>query len=137
MDRAHILWIRFCPQAGAPAEILRARREDGRLLVQSTLSVPIAPWEEFEAAVESAIRAETAAGGCRCVVDLAHCQWLNSQGVGGLIAWYQLAVRGGGGLALARPNQRVRNVLAVTRLDQVLPVHDLLEAAVDAVVAGT
>jgi len=133
MDRAQILWIRFCPQPGAPAEIMRVRPRDGRLHVESTLSVPLAPWEEFEAAVEAAIRAETAAGGCRCVVDLAHCKWFNSQGVGGLIAWYQMAVRGGGKLVLARPNARVRNVLAVTRLDQVFPVRETLEEAVDEV----
>lgn len=134
MSAATFLWIRFCPQAGTSAEILRARREAGRLVIQSTVTVPVSPPEDFELAVESAIRAEFAAGGCRCVVDLAHCPWLNSQGIGALIAWYQVVARGQGRLVLARPNERVRNVLAVTRLDQVFTICAELEDALDQLV---
>ncbi|MBE0565957.1 MAG: STAS domain-containing protein [Krumholzibacteria bacterium] len=131
MDSATFLWIRFCPPIGGSAEILHARRDGRRLVVQSTAAVPVSPPEDFELAVESAIRAAIAAGSCRCVVDLAHCPWLNSQGIGALIAWYQVVARAGGKLVLARPNERVRNVLAVTRLDQVFTIHDGFERALD------
>lgn len=136
MDPATFLWIRFCPAAGTSAEILRARREEGRLVVRSTATVPVSPAEDFELAVESALKTELAAGACRCVVDLAHCPWLNSQGLGALIAWYQVVARAGGKLVLARPNERVCNVLAVTRLDQVFTIHEDFEAALDDLLPG-
>lgn len=136
MARTRFLWIRFCPRSGPVAEILRAEQVDDRLVVHATLTVPATPWDEFSAAVAGAIRAESVAGHCRCVVDLAHCTWLNSEGVGALIAWYQLAARSGGRLVLAQPNERVRNVLAVTRLDQVFAVHGELAAAVADLVAA-
>lgn len=131
MDNTSFLWIRFCPQVGTTAEILRARREAGRVVVRSTTTVPVSPPEEFEIAVESVIKAEIMAGPCRCVVDLAHCPWLNSQGIGALIAWYQLVARANGRLVLARPSERVRNVLAVTRLDQVFTIFEDFERALD------
>ena len=131
MDNASFLWIRFCPQAGTSAEILRARRDGGRVVVRATTPVPVSPPEEFEIAVESALKAEIMDGPCRCVVDLAHCPWLNSQGIGALIAWYQVVSRAKGRLVLARPSERVRNVLAVTRLDQVFSIFEDFERALD------
>ena len=136
MDNTNFLWVRFCPQAGTMAEILRARREGGPVVVRATTTVPISPPEDFEIAVESAIKSEIMDGPCRCVVDLAHCPWLNSQGIGALIAWYQVVSRAGGRLVLARPNERVRNVLAVTRLDQVFGIFEDFERALDELLAA-
>ena len=132
---ADFLWIRFCPPAGGEAEVLTARREEGRVAVATTEKVPVNPPEDFELAVGRILKRALDAGAGRCVVDLDHCPWLNSQGIGVMIAWYQLVGRGGGRMVLARPNERVRNVLAVTRLEQVFTIHDDFDAAVDAVLA--
>jgi anti-anti-sigma factor len=131
MDDTTFLWIRFCPQAGNMAEVLRAQRDGERIRVTATETVPTVPPEEFEAAVADIIRREYVAGPCRCVVDLGQCPWLNSQGIGVMIAWYQLITQAKGRMVLVRPDTRVRNVLAITRLDQVFPIFATLEAGLD------
>jgi len=135
MATSTFLWIRFCPQAGNLAEVLLASRDGERIRVSSTEQVPTIPPEEFEAAVADIIRREYVAGSCRCVVDLGQCPWLNSQGIGVLISWYQLITQAKGRLILVRPDLRVRNVLAITRLDQVFPVYETLEEGLDELLA--
>ena len=131
MQNTTFLWIRFCPQAGSMAEVLRAERDDQRIRVTATEAVPTNPPEDFEAAVAEIIRREYVTGPCRCVVDLGQCPWLNSQGIGVMIAWYQLITQAKGRMILVRPDTRVRNVLAITRLDQVFPIYDTLEEGLD------
>jgi anti-sigma B factor antagonist len=69
----------------------------------------------------------------RLVLDLDGLQYIDSAGLGQLVALRRAACEAGGGLVLCRPKGKVRDVLALTRLDELLPVHDQIDQAVAAV----
>jgi anti-sigma B factor antagonist len=53
------------------------------------------------------------------IVDLENTPWANSQGIGMLIGAHTSVSNAGGRLVLARVNDRIRDVLAVTKLNLV------------------
>ena len=68
-------------------------------------------------------------GGARVVVDLAAVSFMDSSGLGALIAGLENARRGGGDLRITGVTQQVATVLALTNLDRVLQSHDSVEEA--------
>ena len=58
------------------------------------------------------------------VVNLDSTPWADSQGIGILIGAYTSVMKANGKLVLAAPTQRVRSLLAVTRLDQLFIVRE-------------
>jgi len=69
----------------------------------------------------------------RIVVDLAGVDFLDSTGLGVLLGGLKRTSAQGGALALARPEPQVRKVFEITRVNEILPLHDELDAAVAAV----
>ena len=70
------------------------------------------------------------ADGCATVVvDLAGVNFLDSSALGVLIAAHQELVEVGGGLRLAAPRPHVRKVFGITRLAEVIPLFDDVDAA--------
>jgi anti-sigma B factor antagonist len=65
------------------------------------------------------------------VIDLAETPWTNSLGVGMLMSAYTTVKKQGGDVVLANATDRIRDLLRVTRLDAVFPVHDSLYAAME------
>jgi anti-sigma B factor antagonist len=94
-------------------------RLDGRL---NMVSAP-----QLKAAVTAAVQA----GRTRVVVDLTAVTFLDSSGLGALIAGLKAAREAGGDLRMTGANEQVRTVLRLTNLDRVLRPHDTLEAATD------
>lgn len=74
---------------------------------------------------------ELPAGGL--VVDLAEVPFLDSTGLGVLIAAFKRATTAGVGMSLARPQRIVANALSLVRIDAVLPVHDSVDDAIRSV----
>jgi anti-sigma B factor antagonist len=74
-----------------------------------------------------------AAGPPRIVVDLAGVDFLDSTGLGVLLGGLKRVRSQHGELALARAESQVRKVFEVTRVIEILPIHDELDAAVAAV----
>jgi anti-sigma B factor antagonist len=70
-------------------------------------------------------------GGKRVVVDLADVVFMDSSGLGALIAGLKKARQAGGDLRISGVNQQVATVLALTNLDRVLKAHETVEAATD------
>ena len=69
----------------------------------------------------------------RVVVDLAHVTFIDSSGLGALIAARRAQARSAGGsLVLVEPPEMLRRVLATVQLQQTLPMFDSLQQAVDA-----
>jgi anti-sigma B factor antagonist len=66
------------------------------------------------------------------VVDLGDVPFLDSTGLGVLVAAYNRAAGGGRALVLARPQRIVRNALRLVQVDTVVDVYDSLDAAVAA-----
>lgn len=73
---------------------------------------------------------ETVQGGQpRLVVDLAGVTFIDSSGLGALIAGLKAARQAGGDLRLAQPNDQARLVLELTTLDRVLRPYGAVEEA--------
>lgn len=73
-----------------------------------------------------------AAGTTRIVVDMGETTFLDSSGLGALIAGLKSARQAGGDLRVARPTPAVSAVFEMTNLDRVLRARESVEAAFDA-----
>jgi len=71
-------------------------------------------------------------GGDRIAVDMAGVSFMDSSGLGVLIAAYRRLEGIGGQIALASVVPAVRKVLQLTRTDRLFDLHDTLPAAVAA-----
>lgn len=70
-------------------------------------------------------------GDTRIVVDLAETTFLDSSGLGALIAGLKSARQAGGDLRIARPTSSVLTIFQLTNLDRVLRPRDTVEGAFD------
>lgn len=71
------------------------------------------------------------AGQARIVVDMGQTTFLDSSGLGALIAGLKAARQAGGDLRIARPTPSVLTVFQLTNLDRVLRARDSVEGAFD------
>jgi len=69
-------------------------------------------------------------GHVRLVLDLDGVQFLDSAGLGEIVALRRRCRERGGALVLARPRGKPRDLIALTRVDELVPVLDDLDAAV-------
>lgn len=70
------------------------------------------------------------------VLNLSGVNYIDSGGLGTLVALYTTARNGGGAIKLASLTQRVGDLLQVTKLLTVFEVHDTEEQAVDSFLKG-
>lgn len=66
----------------------------------------------------------------KIVVDLGEVTFINSSGLGMLIGGLTTMKNSGGNLKLARPNERVQGLLAITKLITVFECFDTIDGAV-------
>ncbi|HEX7877931.1 MAG TPA: STAS domain-containing protein [Candidatus Eisenbacteria bacterium] len=59
----------------------------------------------------------------RVIVDMGDVAWVNSSGLGALIAGWTLLKEKGGSLKLIRVSRRIEQILAVTKLNTVFEIH--------------
>jgi anti-sigma B factor antagonist len=76
------------------------------------------------AAVRSEIQERIASGTNRLVLDLAAVEFADSSGLTAILACVNAARRQGGEVALLRPMPRVRALIELTRLDDIVAVTD-------------
>jgi len=69
-------------------------------------------------------------GSSRIVLDLEKVRFMDSAGLGELIAWKKRAIERGGDVRLLRPRDRVREVLELTALTR---VFEIFEAEAEAI----
>lgn len=69
-------------------------------------------------------------GNTRLVVDLSGLQYIDSAGLGALVAGYTTARNQGGNVKLANPARQFRDQLVMTKLDTVFEVYDTIQDAV-------
>ena len=82
---------------------------------------------QLKGAVSSALEA----GRPRVVVDLSAVTFLDSSGLGALIAGLKATRQAGGDLRMSGANEQVRTVLKLTNLDRVLRPYETVQAATD------
>jgi anti-sigma B factor antagonist len=83
------------------------------------------------AAFQEVVRERVAAGERWFVVNLSGCGWIDSSGLGELIKSFIHVMRQGGMLKLAAVPQKVRAILTVTNLTEVLDLYDDESLAVE------
>jgi anti-anti-sigma factor len=95
----------------------------GRLVGRPRGRVDETTWEAFSTALTDAVREAAAAGGLPLVVDLSGLDYMSSRGLRALT----MAKREAGDavkIALAAPNDRMREILAISRYDKLFEVTD-------------
>lgn len=97
------------------------RRDDGDVTIL-TLSGRLMggpDTEQFLKLMQEVINAKRT----RVIVDMGDVAWVNSSGLGALIAGWTLLQEKGGSLKLIRVSRRIEQILAVTKLDTVFELH--------------
>lgn len=64
------------------------------------------------------------------ILELSGVHFIDSSGLGGVIAGLKMARQAGGDLRLVAPGQQVMMILKLTNLDQILSVYPTVESAV-------
>jgi anti-sigma B factor antagonist len=75
-------------------------------------------------ALRGAIRTAILGGEKKVLIDLGDVKFLDSTGIGEIVAGYTLAWENQARLKLARLPQKIKDVLEVTRLSTVFEVHE-------------
>jgi anti-sigma B factor antagonist len=68
-------------------------------------------------------------GNTRLVLDLSRLEYIDSAGLGALVAGYTTARNQGGNMKLACPTRQFRDQLVMTKLDTVFEVYDTVADA--------
>jgi len=101
---------------------------DGRLVASATGRVDETTWEDFSTNLNAAV-GDAAAAGLPLVLDLSGVDYMSSRGLRALT----LAKREAGeatAITLAAPNDRMREILAISRYDKLFKVVDSVDADV-------
>jgi anti-sigma B factor antagonist len=86
--------------------------------------------EEESVELHEKVRENVKAQKYRMVVDLSGVEWMNSRGLGFLIAALSTATAGGGNLRLARVSPKVRQLLGIVGLVASFDMYATVEEAV-------
>ena len=73
------------------------------------------------------IESAAASGATRLAIDLAAIDYMSSRGLRGLTLAQRQAGESGISIVLVRPNEIMREILAISRYDKVFPVFDSIE----------
>jgi anti-anti-sigma factor len=80
-------------------------------------------------ALRHAMDEVVAQGVPKIVIDLGQISWMNSLGVGALVAIHTSCMNRGGWLRLARVDQRIKSVFLKTRLVLIFDTYETVEEA--------
>ena len=97
------------------------QQDGGRFVGRVKGRVDETTWEAFSQALIGAVKQAAAAGGAPLVVDLAGLDYMSSRGLRALT----MAKREAGDIvviSLASPNDRMREILAISRYDKLFEV---------------
>ena len=68
----------------------------------------------------------------KVVIDLEELEWLNSSGLGLLVEAAIKMRQAAGDIKLARANERVKNIFAITKLEQMFEIFSTVDDAIAA-----
>ena len=81
--------------------------------------------------LEEVVESQLDKGRARLILDLTHVKHVDSSDLAQILAAFKQATEAKGELVIANPNTRIREILRITRLEEVLPLYESAEAAVD------
>lgn len=94
--------------------VQEVREEGGVVLVRLAGEIDMHRTPEVMQAVDAHMQSKPK----RVVVDLSDVEYMDSSGVGTLVHLFRQVNSNGGKLILVKPNERVRSVFEITRLDR-------------------
>jgi anti-sigma B factor antagonist len=83
-------------------------------------------WQAFQDAILASVE-DASTAGLPLRLDLADLNYMSSKGLRVLTIAKREADARGVALTLARPNDRIREILAISHYDRIIPVSDTLE----------
>ncbi|MBP7146743.1 MAG: STAS domain-containing protein [Acidobacteria bacterium] len=83
-----------------------------------------------DVALRRAVQEQIQRGSRQIVLDLSRVAFMDSSGIGEIVASFKRVRRAGGEIKLSRPNPRVRETFGVTQLVRVLEIHEDEESAI-------
>jgi anti-sigma B factor antagonist len=104
----------------------RSYVQDGVTVVAVSGEIDLATASEFRSVLVDAV----AGGQGDLVVDLSEVTFMDSTGLGAMVSARRRLTLRGASMRLVSPAGGVRRILDVTKLDQVIPIHDTVDAAV-------
>lgn len=108
-------------------EIVVDELEEGRAVLRAEGRLDLVSAAELRSAVAATVEG----GRSSVVVDLAGVPFVDSSGLGALIAALKLARKAGGELRIAAANAAILEVLALMRLDRVLRPYETVDLALE------
>lgn len=66
----------------------------------------------------------------KVVLDLLHLDWMASVGIGALISFLTTMRNAGGDVRLSNLNDKIKNIMAMSHLDQVFQIYDTADLAI-------
>ena len=105
-----------------PAVLEVARRNEGPVTV-FVVSGQLA-YEEGTRRLREALTSAVEGGARMCLIDLRDVTYLDSSGVGLLVALFRHVTRRGGQFKLLAPSPAARRVLGITQLTRVFDIFD-------------
>jgi len=80
--------------------------------------------DEESNAIRNEVRHLTASGSRKILLNLGDVSYIDSTGIGELVASFRSAVKAGGSMKLLDPTKRVRHLLQMTNLNTVFDMHE-------------
>ena len=87
--------------------------------------------EDRSPTLQEIVESQLHKGRTRLVLDLTDVKHLDSSDLAQVLGAFKLATGSSGDLVVANPNTRIREILRITRLEEVLPLFDSGDAAAD------
>ncbi len=113
-------------------ELSTETREDGVAVVKVAGEVSVYNYGRLrELLIEL-----TQTGCCRIVLDLAGCEFLDASGLGAIVGALKRCRAFNGGVAVARPDERVAKLFRITGLTKVFGMHATVDDAAQSLLAG-
>jgi len=104
--------------------MLKLSMREARGVVIAEVSGKLIGGTEYSGEFHSLFKAVLEQGKNKIVVNLRDTSWANSQGIGMLIGAYASVKNAGGELVLAHVVDRIKDILAVTRLSLIFKTFD-------------
>ena len=102
--------------------------QDTAMIVRVDGRVDESSWQEFGKGLHEAVRQAGQSGLASVIIDLSDLDYMSSRGLRVLTVAKREADQSAISIALASPNELMREILAISRYDKLFTITDTIEA---------